>query len=146
MGLHPLCVHKTLLLVCLALAALTSCSRQKPLSRDELQSKLRSAESVAAETGTFIDYVRQERATDQYAKGHVEYLSSELDRIAKELHEALPPADAEPEFTEGRTQVEALAAELSKVRGRIDHPDELAREQERIAAVRNALQQAVSSL
>ena len=144
--LHPWCVLRTTSLVCLALAALTSCSRQKPLSRDELQTKLRSAESIAAETGTFIEYVRQKRATRQYASGHIEYLSSEIGRIANELHASLPPADGAPEFSEGRKQVVALAAELSELRGLIGHPDELAREQDRIAAIRNALQQAVSSL
>lgn len=132
--------------MCLALAVLTSCSRQKPLSREELQSKLRSAESIAVETVTFIDYVRQKRATDQYARGHAQYLSSELERIAKDLHGALPPADGEPEFTEGRTEVDALAAELSQLHVRISQPYELAGEQDRIAKISYALQQVVSSL
>lgn len=139
-------MHKAASLVCLALAALTSCSRQKPLSRDELQSKLRSAASIAAETTTFIDYVRQERTTDHYAQGHIEYLSSELHRIAKELHEALPAADVEPEFTAGRTQVDALAAHLSEVRKRINRADELDREQDQIGGISHALQHTVSSL
>lgn len=139
-------MHKTTSLVCLALAALTSCSRQKTFSRDELQSKLRAAESIAAEAGTFIDYVRQQRATDQYAKGHIEYLSSELTRTAKELREALPPSGAEAQFTNGRKQVDALAAELSKLRSRMGHPDEFAREQDHIAALSKGLQQAISSL
>ena len=95
--LHLCCVHKITSLVCLALTALTSCSRQKTMSRDELQSNLRSAESLAAETSTFIDYVRQNRATDQYAKGHAEYLLSAVGRIATELHQARPPADGAPE-------------------------------------------------
>ncbi len=144
--LHLCCVHKITSLVCLALTALTSCSRQKTMSRDELQSNLRSAESLAAETSTFIDYVRQNRATDQYAKGHAEYLLSAVGRIATELHQARPPADGAPEFAQGRTQVDALAAELSILRMRIGHSDELAREQHGIAAIRNALQVAVSSL
>jgi hypothetical protein len=123
-SVHLWSVHKTISVVCLALSSLASCSRHEPLSRDELQSKLRSAESVAAEVGTFINYVRQNRATDQYAKGHIEYLSSDLVRTAKELREAFPPTDAERQLTDGRKQVEALGAELSKLRSSIGHPDE----------------------
>jgi hypothetical protein len=138
-------VHKSTLLVCLALAALTSCSRQKPFSRDELQSKVRSAESIASETGMLIDFVRQGRATHQYAKGHIEYLSAEIARVAKDLDNALAPADVEPQFNEARTQVDALGAELSTIGKCIGHPDELAGNQARVAAIRNALQHAVSS-
>ena len=139
-------MHKTALLVCLALAVLICCSRQKPLSRDELRSKLRLAESSAAEAGTFIDYVRQEHATDLYARGHLEYLSSELARIAKELHNAIPPADASAQFADGSRQVDALAAALSDLRSHIRQSNELAREQEQVATMRNALQRAVSAL
>lgn len=139
-------MHKTGSLVCLVLAALTSCSHQKPLSREELQSKLKLAASIAAETGTFLGYVREKRATEEYAKGHIDYLSSELARTEKELHEALAPADARPQFTEGRMQVDALAAVLTQLRNDIGHDDEFASKQDQIAGIRNALQQAVSSL
>ena len=133
-------------LACLALAALTSCSCQKPISQIELQSKLRSAASIAAETGTFIDYIGQNRATDQYAKGHVEYLSSELTHTAKDLREALPPAGAKAEFTDGLKQVDALAAALRQMRSHIHQPDELARQKIQIATIRKQLQEAISSL
>lgn len=144
--LHPCCVHKTTSVACLALAALTSCPHQKPISRDELQSKLRSAASVAAEASTFLTYVRQQRATDQYASGHIQYLSSELDRTAKELHQALPTQGAGPQFAEGVNDVDALAAELSKLQSRIENPDELAPEQDQVAAIDKRLQQVISSL
>jgi hypothetical protein len=139
-------VKKVAPLACLALAALTSCSCQKPISQIELQSKLRSAASIAAETGTFIDYIGQNRATDQYAKGHVEYLSSELTHTAKELREALPPAGAKAEFTDGLKQVDALAAALRQMRSHIHQPDELARQKIQIATIRKQLQEAISSL
>jgi hypothetical protein len=144
--LHLWCVRKTTSLVCVALAILTSCSRQKPISRDELQSKLRSAESIAAETVTLLDYVREKRATNVYAKGHIEYLSADLGRTAKELQEALPPAGTEQQFTEGQKQLDTLLGELRNIHGRMSHPDDLSDEQERIAAIRKALQQVASSL
>jgi hypothetical protein len=139
-------VQKAASLACLALAALTSCSRQKPISQIELQSKLRSAASIAAETGTFIDYIGQNRATDQYAKGHVEYLSSELTNTATDLREALPPAGAKAQFIDGVKQVDALAAALRQLRSHIHQPDELARQKVQIAAIRKQLEQAISSL
>jgi hypothetical protein len=117
----------------------------KTISQDELQSKLRSAASIAAETGTFLDYVGQNRPTNQYAKGHVEYLSCELAHTAKELSEALPPAGAEAEFTQGLEKVDALAAALRQLRSHVK-PDELALEEDQIAAIRKQLQQAISSL
>jgi hypothetical protein len=144
--LHLCCVQMASLIVCLALASLASCSRQKPISQDELQSKLRSAASIAAETNTFIEYVRQQRATDQYAKGHIEYLSSELAHTAGELREALPPAAAEAQFIEGRAQIDALSAELTNLRSRIAHPNELARDMDQIASIRKKLKQTTSSL
>jgi hypothetical protein len=143
---HLCCVQKATLLVCLSLVSLTSCSHEMPISHDELQSKLRLAASLAAETTLFIDYVRQQRATDQYAKGHIQYLSSEVDRLAKELHHALPTPGTEPQFADRVRQVDGLAAELSELRSRIDDPDELAREQNRFAVINQELQQAISSL
>jgi hypothetical protein len=139
-------VKKVAPLACLALAALTSCSRQKPISQIELQSKLRSAASIAAETGTFIDYIGQNRATDQYAKGHVEYLSSELTHTVTDLREALPPAGATAEFTHGLKQADALAAALRDLRSHIHQPVELARQKVQIASIRKQLQEAISSL
>jgi hypothetical protein len=130
----------------LALVALTCCSRQKPISQNELQSQLRSAESIAAETGTFLDYVGQNRATNTYAKGHIEYLSSELAHAAKELREALPPAGAQTEFAEGREKVDELTAALRQLRSHMGQPGELAHEKDQIAAIRRQLQQAISSL
>jgi hypothetical protein len=93
----------------------------------------------------FIDFVRQGRATDQYAKGHMEYLSAEIARNAKDFHNALPPSDDEPEFKQARIQVDALGAEISNIREHIAHLDELASDQDRVAAIRSALQHAASS-
>jgi hypothetical protein len=73
-------------------------------------------------------------------------LSSELARSAKELHNALPPADASAQFTDGSRQLDALAAALTDLRSRLGQSNELARKQDQIARIRKALQQAVSSL
>jgi hypothetical protein len=139
-------VEKTTVVACLALAALTACTRQKSISRDELQSKLRSAASIAAETATFFDYVRQRRATDQYARGHLEYLFSEVDRTAKELHESFAVRGAEPQFRDGIKEVDDLAAELRNVRTRLEHREEIDQEQAQIEAIGVRLQRTISTL
>lgn len=139
-------MYKATLLACLVIAAFISCSRQRPLTRDELRSKLRAAASIAAETSTFADYVRQNRATQHYAQGHLEYLSSELRDVAKDLSEAIPPANAAAPLTDSHREVQALAAAVIRLRGHIDRRDELARDQLQIAAIRNELEQTISSL
>jgi hypothetical protein len=129
-----------------ALSVLTSCSQQKPISRDELASKLRSADSIAAETSTFIEYVMQRRTTQHYAKGHLDYLLPEVSDIAKELRDALPPRGAEAQLDNCREQMQALAAALSKLSRNVDRPEELVREQAQIAAIRKELERTISSL
>jgi hypothetical protein len=129
-----------------AISVLTSCSHQKPISRDELASKLRSADSIAAETSTFIDYVMEGRTTQYYAKGHLDYLLPEVSDISKELRDALPPPGAEARLDNSRKQTQALAAALSKLSRNFDQPEELVREQAQIAAIRRELEQAISSL
>jgi hypothetical protein len=139
-------VQRAASLACLTLVALNCCSRQKPISQDGLQSKLRSAASIAAETATFLDYVEQERSTVQYAKGHIEYLSSELTHTVNELQEALPPAGGETQFAKGREQVDALAGALNQLPSQIGRPDQLAGIRDQITAIRKGLQRAISSL
>lgn len=139
-------MHKTTPLACLALIALSACSRQKPLSREELESKLRSSASIAAEAGTFLDYVEQKRATNHYAKGHLEYLASEVDQTAEELREAIPPAGVEAQFANCRKEVNALAAVLRELHSHIDQPEDFARERDQIATIRAQLQRTISSL
>jgi hypothetical protein len=142
---HLRCVYKAAVLF-VVLAALTSCFHQKPLSRDELKSKLQMAASIGAETTTFIDYAAERRATSRYAKGHVEYLLSELMDTVRELCEARAPAGAETQVADGCKELKALAAALGQLRRDVDRPDELAREQHQIADLRRGIQQTISSL
>src|SRR5947199_65501 len=51
--------------------ALCACSRQKTLTTDEISSQLLSAQSLAAETAMFLDYVRENRATKHYVLGQI---------------------------------------------------------------------------
>ena len=128
------------------LLLLASCSRRNTITRDELRSQLTSAVSFAAEAEAFIDYVRQNRATRNYAEGHIKYLADEVNRSSKELHEGMPAEGTEQKVRECRSQLDSLADELAAVRIGIGNPPILARTSERIAKIRRALEQTNSSL
>lgn len=129
-----------------ALLLLISCSRQKTISAEELRSDLTEAISVAAETEAFIDYVAQHRATTSYAKGHVEYLTQEANRTAKELRQAAPEASTENVFPQSREQVDSLVHEIATLRATIDHPQAVADSRQKISSIRTALEQAKAAL
>jgi Tfp pilus assembly protein PilP len=123
-----------------------ACSRHKTLTTDELRSELISAKSLAAETEMFLDYVRQNRATKYYARGHIEYLSEEIERSREELQESSPAPGEEDAVQKLRAQFEALSAELHGIRGRLDDAAALATAEEHIAKIRHALDEANSSI
>jgi hypothetical protein len=125
---------------------LVSCSRPKTLSKDELRSQLRSAVSVAAETETFIDYFRQNRATRSYAQGHITYLADEVNRSIRQADKALPSEGTEEQFRAYLTQLSALSSELAAVRSASGEAEALGRAKERIVTIRQALENTKSSL
>jgi len=129
-----------------ALLLLFSCYREHTIGANELRSELVSAASFAAETQTFIGYLRQQRATRAYADGHLEYLTDEVNRVASELREASPAPGTERSFQQCRTQLDSLANELGSVRRDITDLDGLAAAQDRIDRIRQSLQHASSSL
>jgi hypothetical protein len=133
-------------LVLTALLLLSSCSRQKTISADELRSDLTEAISVAAEAETFIGYVSQGRATANYAKGHIQYLTQEANRTAKELREAAPEASAKKVFPQSREYVESLVHEIATLRATIQDSQALAPSRQNISGIRNALEQAKAGL
>jgi uncharacterized coiled-coil DUF342 family protein len=125
---------------------LCSCSRHKTLTREELRSDLISAKSLVAETEMFLDYVRQNRATKYYAQGHIEYVTQEIERSRKELQESSPAQGEEDAVQELRAQLDALKVELHSLRGRLDDEVALATANERIEKIRQALDEANSSI
>ena len=129
-----------------ALLLLSSCSRQKTISSDQLRSNLTSAASFAAETETFIDYVLKNRATREYARGHIEYLANEVNRSAKELHQASPDATTRQGLQTCQAQLDLLATELTAVRSGIENPEILAAAKARITRIRRVIEQAKASL
>ena len=128
------------------LLLLAACSRQRRITADDLRSDLTSAISFAAETEIFIDFVRQGRSTDNYADGHLQYLSDELNRSASELHESTPEAAIAEKAQECRTLLDSLALQVAAVGPILGDPGALSDVRQQIAKTRAALEQAKSSL
>jgi hypothetical protein len=125
---------------------LSACSRHQTLTKEELRSELISAKSLAAETEMFLDYVRQNRATRNYAQAHIEYLTEEVEQSRKELQESLPAQGEEDARQKLSVQFDALEAELHTIRGRLDDQAALATAKEHVARIRQALDEANSSI
>jgi hypothetical protein len=142
-----MCSRQTIILVLLlATAALTSCSRKKTISRDELRSEIRSAHSFAAESEMFIDYIRQGHATHHYAEGHATYLKDAVTQVEKELAQAAPELGTEDAVRECRTCMALLRRELSGIATAAADSEALAAARKRIENLRKSLEKAYSSL
>lgn len=134
-------------LAVIAIASLLcGCGRQKIIGRDDLRSDLTAAISLASETESFIDYVSQQRATFDFAEGHLAYLSENARQSAKELHESMPVQSIVQQFTDAQKQLDALAFQLATLR------DQLARRPARpastqgLSSIRHSLEQIKASL
>jgi hypothetical protein len=125
---------------------LCACSRHKTLTRDDLRSELISAKSLAEETEMFLDYVRQNRATKDYAQGHIEYLTKETERSREELQESSPAQGEEDALQKLSVQLDALRTELQSIRGGLDDQAALAAAKDHIGRIRQALDEAQTSI
>jgi len=90
-----------------------------------------------------IDYFRQNHATDNFAKGHIEYLERETRQLEKELQQA---SMADPKLEMFRKQLDSLISELDAVCIGINNPTALVRGKEQIENIRKALHDLASSL
>jgi hypothetical protein len=134
------------LLLSATILLLASCAHKKPITRDELQGQLTSATSFAAETDALIDYVRQNRATRNYAQGHIEYLAQAVSRSSKQIHEAVPGEVNEQKLRECESELNSLTNAITAVGPALNDPDALAAAEREIAAIRKALERSKSSL
>jgi hypothetical protein len=94
----------------------------------------------------FIDYVGQNRATRTYAEGHLEYLSVEVRRLSRELHQARADPGSDEKLRECQYQMDALADQLSRVGSSLDNAETLRAASKRVRTIRRALEQANASL
>jgi hypothetical protein len=135
-----------ILVLLLAAAALTSCSRKKTISRDDLRSEIMSAYSFAAESEMFIDYIRQGHATHHYAEGHATYLKDAVTQLENELEGAVPQPGIENVISECRSDIDLLRHELSGIAANVGDNAALGAARKRIENIRKSLEKANSSL
>ena len=128
------------------LLLVSACSHHKTITTDDLRSDLTSAVSFAAETELFIDFVRQGRSIDHYAEGHLEYLSEELNRSARELEQSSSDAALAQKLQESRALLDSLALQVAAIRPDLGDPSALSDARQQIAKTRAALEQANASL
>jgi hypothetical protein len=127
-------------------ALLPGCSHRKKISKQEVQSELRSVTSLVAETQTFLGYLRQGRATRNFAQAHATYLENEAKRSAHELGEADPEIGTENALHRCQAQLETLRRELTSIHSAIGDDQKLTAIEAQLQAMRADLEQAQSSL
>jgi hypothetical protein len=129
----------------LALALCCGCSKPKSPTRDDLRSALRSADSYAAETEMFIDFVQQGHATKQFAVNHAAQLSRQIEEDEKDLR---GPAQAGTEQVQQacRAQFEFLRNEITRVATLMGNDGDLQTERARVAQSRQSLAQTGAGL
>jgi hypothetical protein len=126
------------------LLVFSSCSRTKTL--EDARSDVTSAVSLAAESETFIDYIRQGRATGNFTAGHIQYLIEEIQRSTQELAEPVPDERVRRKLEEVSSELRALVTELQTVSHEIGNAQALTAIRERVTAIRHRLEAANSSL
>jgi hypothetical protein len=129
-----------------AVSLLCGCSRQKTVGPDDLRSDLTAAISLASETETFIDYVGQQRATSNFAEGHLAYLAETARQSAKELHESTPVHSIVPQFADAQKQLDALAYQLATMRYQLAEGQSTKIPITYLSTIRHRLQQIKASL
>jgi hypothetical protein len=130
----------------LGAAVLAGCSRTSTLTREEARSQGRSALSLTAEIGMFIDQIRLGRGTPHYIEGEASYLQEAVRDSLKELQKSSPQPGTENSIRVFMTQLDFLDHELSRIPVEMGNTAELAAAQERILKSRQALEKANSSL
>jgi hypothetical protein len=130
----------------LATGGLTTCSRKKTISRDELRSEIKSAYSFVAESEMFIDYIRQGHATRHYTQAHATYLKERVTQLEKELAQAVPEPATADVVRECRTCMALLHRELSTIAIAAGDNAALDAARKRIENLRKSLEKAYSYL
>ena len=127
------------LIVCVLV--ISSCSRQKTISPEELHSHIQEAISLASESELFIDSVRERRTTYHFAVEHAGYLDRMAGRKLKELEQAKSAPEMQSRLQQLRTELNDLEQNLSDLRNGIGNDQALAQSARRIASVKNRLEQ-----
>jgi hypothetical protein len=125
---------------------LWGCSRQKVIGSDDLRSDLTAAISLASETETFMQYVNAQRATSNFAEGHLAYLDQTARKSAQELHESTPVHSIVEQFSHSQKQLDALAAQLNTLRAELAAGHATPASTRELSRIRQSLEEIKASL
>jgi hypothetical protein len=134
------------LMILIGTAALLSCSGPKTLKKDDVQSELKAAISLAAETQMFIDYIGRTRVSKHYIEGEAGYLRETGKDSVKELENGFPGPGMEAAVRECKSQLALLDRELSQISAEAGKNNELSEASQRVSKIRENLQKAESTL
>ena len=133
-------------LLLLALFLFAGCASSKPINKSELQSQIKSAVSLSAETRLFIDHVRQNLATVQYSEAHAHYLEEQLAEIEKSTRNRTATTDTQSSLNAYHKQVNDLQSSLSAIPHEIRDLSKLAMTEQKIEKIQGELEAINSSL
>lgn len=133
-------------LIALLLAGFSGCSRKKTIDRDEARSEIRLADSFAAESQMFVDYVFAGRSTRSYAEGHAGYIEDAVANEIKQIQQAAPEPGAATAARECLTALEQLRDQIGGIRKNVDDRERLTQVRKILPRIRENLARANSRL
>ena len=105
-----------IILIALLLAGFSGCSRKKTIDSNEALSEIRLADSFAAESQMFVDYLFAGRSTRSYAEGHAGYLEDAIANEINQLQRATPESVAATAVRECLTALGQLRDQIGGIR------------------------------
>lgn len=129
----------------IALLGLNGCSKTKVITREDLRSAFRSAESFAAELELFSDYVRQGRSTKSFAQNHATDLIQEITETEKELR-GVPETGTDQALQACQSGLESLREEAAQIPKLMGDDRALKLESAKLAQYRQHLSEAGHSI
>jgi uncharacterized lipoprotein YmbA len=97
------------------LMSIAGCSGSKKLGKQEVQSQFTKASSAAAETLTFVEYIRQGSPTKNFVRGHAENLRRQIEQQAEELSKAQAEPDNAAQLEQCRRDLHELQTQVNRI-------------------------------
>ena len=128
---------RSIQIVLILFGALTAGCGHKSKSVSDLCSDLRALSSWTEQVDLFIGYIEDEKATNDYALGHVRYIDSEVKEAFKDLEEATAEPQLDPLLRECRQHYSFLIEQVGRLQLNLKNPsvlDDIKNEIQRIHA------------
>jgi Asp-tRNA(Asn)/Glu-tRNA(Gln) amidotransferase B subunit len=107
----------------LLLVGVGGCASSKTLSRNELESEIKQASSLAAESELFVDLRLKEQTTRHFSTEHRDYLQHKAEEMLKDFSRVHPDPDIAGQFHTLQSAVKSLADSIGELQS--DDPEKL---------------------